>query len=171
MTLVQHQRIFAALADSETRPRSPHVVSDLCSVLTERGHRVALCSLNHLTQSFSLAVDGVPICVRGGDPADNQATEVWYFVCNAARPSGFVRVNAAKTLWGAPFRFVKDGETVDPLANIAETWYDVWPKAPTSWQRFSTRHLKSKCTVSERCDLVYLDEHAFANAIEFVLSH
>ena len=145
-------------------PRSPHVVTDVYTVLSEKGYKVSLVSVDR--ESVQLVVDGVDIMIRAGAYQDNTPGELWFFV-GRVNTSGFVRVNVAQVLKDAPYLF-KDSDGNTHFLNL-DSWMDIWPKAPSSWEDFSRDVLKMSSEIVETRDFVYLDELAFVQAIEFIL--
>ena len=170
MNSANYHRVLPALLSPTNKPRSPHVLSDMCTILMERGHSVSLSSIDFEALSFFIFVDGSSLWVRAGPTEDNSATEVWYFVSNASNTNGFVRVNVAKILEKAPFRFEDlNGNSHFPIEHMATTWFDVWPKETMTWEDYSLNVLQMPSRVVEERDHLYVDECSLVYAIEFIL--
>ena len=172
MSFANYHRVFPALFGKATPPRSPHVVSDICSLLKDRDHTVTVSSIDLVNGRFDLTVDGIVIEIRAGPSSGNSWTDLWYHVHNAAKPSQFVRVNAASVLDDVPFRFVDSkGFEVYPMQRISESWHKVWPRRDKiqTWDEYAKQTLHMDAQVVETRRLVYVDEWSFVHAIELIL--
>lgn len=170
LTAVHNERAFVAMAKTGPhRPRSPHAVADVCTLLAERGCSVRLASVDRAADAVRMFVDGVPVCVAAGPPADGASPETWHFVFNADSPATFVRVSASRVLTGAPHRFRVPRGHPHPMAAVAKDWLRLWPRAPVEWDEYAAGVLGMRAPIKKRRDIGYVDAAAIADGVAFVV--
>ena len=92
------------------------------------------------------------------------------FVSDLNSFDGFIRVNVAKIVKGAPFRFEDlEGKATYPMRDLETKWFHVWPKTTMAWENYALNVLKKPSKVVEERDLLYVDEWSIVHAIEFFL--
>lgn len=175
-------RAFAFLATQGAEGASPHVASDILSLLRARGHPHArLTSVGFSPLALKIVLDpDTSVIVRQGSPSDNAPGQLWFFVTKDG--TSMVRVNAGRVV-EAPYAFADEEATVIPPSRLfTSDWRTAWPTKdearafattdPTpGYQRYASRVHDAPVTPVQYVHYVFVSERAIVDAVELVLRH
>jgi hypothetical protein len=173
-------RAFAYLVTQGADGMSPHLSSDLITLLRARGYvdaRLTSVGFSPINLKIALSHD-TTVFVSQSMACDNAPGQIWFFVTKDNKT--MVRVNAGRVV-EVPYAIADEEANVFSSTSVfTHNWRTSWPtlaeaqefdyNAPTpGYQKFFSRVKDAPMTPIKYAHYVYVSERAIVDAIDLIV--